>query len=344
MAEEPRRLSYGMIGLGNISRAHLEAYRRAAHYVRVAAVCDTRRSRAEEVGGETGASVYTDYRELLQRPDIDAVDIALPHSLHFEVTRAAFEAGKHVYIEKPLAPTVEECESLIRLAKSRNLVLAVAHHGRFVRAYLEAERLLREGALGAPRLVRTLIYGSELKYLADPAHWRSRISGSVGGAILDSGPHSMFLLKWLFGEFDSVRAFTHKLTEVSEVEDNAVVAGRFTSGVLFTTQYTFTAENFFSERLEIYGSKGTLVIDQLRDPPGIFYHGTNDLKGEPLAGVAFDPSGWKYVAQVAAAENFAGSLSRREPFLVDTADAAYAIRVIGKAYESAAQDGRLLTV
>jgi predicted dehydrogenase len=344
MAEAPRCLAYGMIGLGNISRAHREGYRRAAQHVRLAALCDTQRARAEEAGRETGADVYTDYRELLQRSDIDAVDIALPHSLHLEVASAAFAAGKHVYIEKPLAATADECERLMQLAKSKNLVLAVAHHGRFVRAYLEAKRLLREGTLGTPRLVRTLIYGSELIYLNDPTHWRSRVSGSVGGAMLDSGPHSVFLLKWLFGEFESVRAFTHKLSDISEVEDNAVMAGRLKSGVLFTTQYTFTAENFFSERLEIYGSKGTLVIDQLRDPPGIIYRGTKDLTGEKLESIAFDPAGWKYTAQVAAAESFARSLSRQEPFLVDTADAAYAIRVIGRAYESAAQDGRLLTV
>jgi UDP-N-acetyl-2-amino-2-deoxyglucuronate dehydrogenase len=344
MAEVPRRLCYGMIGLGNISRAHREGYHRAAQYVRVTGVCDTQRARADAVGRETGADIYTDYRELLQRPDIDAVDIALPHSLHFEVASAAFAAGKHVYIEKPLAPTADECDQLMQLASSNNLVLAVAHHGRFVRAYLEADRLLREGALGTPRLVRTLIYGSELIYLNDPTHWRSRISGSVGGAILDSGPHSIFLLKWLFGEFETVRAFTHKISDVSEVEDNAVVAGRLKSGVLFTTQYTFTAENFFSERLEIYGSKGTLVIDQLRDPPGILYRGTKDLQGEKLESISFNPAGWKYAAQVAAAENLAKSLSRQEPFLVDTADAAYAIRVIERAYESAAQDGRLLTV
>ena len=329
-----RKVGYGLIGLGRINRAHLEGLRRANKVATVVAVCDVDRAAAGRVAEECGAKAYVDYRELLKDGRVDAVDIALPHNLHFEVASAALAVGKHVLIEKPMAPTVRECEELIALAQAKGLVLSVAHHGRFVTAYLEVQRLLLQGALGTPRLIRTLIYGSEFRFLTDPNHWRSRVAGSIGGAIMDSGPHSIFLLVWLFGEVESLRAFSDKLIDASEVEDNAVVAGRLKSGALFTTQYTFTAENFFSERLEVYGSNGTLVIDQLRDPPAIFYRGEQDLSGQIVDTIPFDPGGWKYRAQVDGVEAYANALARGEAPPVDPRDAAYVIKVIESAYAS----------
>ena len=339
-----QQLGYGLIGLGRIMRAHVEGFRLVPHYAKVAAVCDVDRGVAEQFGREIGARVYTDYLDLLRDPDVEAVDIALPHNLHYEVASRTLQAGKHVFLEKPMAPTLEECQALIELARSLGLVISVGHHGLFVAAYLEVQRLLQEGVIGTPRLIRTLIYGSELRFLNDPSHWRSRAAGSIGGAILDSGPHSIFLLRWLFGEIASLRAFTEKLVAASEVEDNAVVAGRMKSGALFTTQYTFTAENFFSERLEVYGSNGTLVVDQLRNPPAIFYRGEKDLSGQVLETIPFDPAGWKFKAQVRGVAEFAAALGRNEPPPVDPLEASYVIRVIEKAYASARGSGEPVTV
>jgi|SRR5579872_3336583 len=339
-----KKLAYGLIGLGRINRAHLEGLRRAGDVATIVAVCDVDRQAAERVAAECGAQPHTDYRELLKDSRVNVVDIALPHNLHFEVANAALAAGKHVLIEKPMAPSTRECEDLIAHARAKGLALSVAHHGRFVTAYLEVQRLLKEGALGTPRLIRTLIYGSEFRFLTDAKHWRSRAAGSIGGAIMDSGPHSIFLLKWLFGEIETLRAFTEKLIDVSEVEDNAIVMGRLKSGTLFTTQYTFTAENFFSERLEVYGSKGTLVIDQLRDPPAVFYHGEKDLTGEVIKSIPFDPSGWKFRAQVDGVEAFAKAVARGAAPPVDPRDAAYVIRVIESAYASVRSGGNLVGV
>jgi predicted dehydrogenase len=335
-----RTVGYGLVGLGRIMRAHVEGFRQVPEFAHIAAVCDVNPGLAAQFGREIGVKVYTDYTDLLRDVAVQAVDIALPHNLHYEVASRALQAGKHVFIEKPFAPTLRECEELMKLAKSAGVVISVGHHGRFVAAYLEVQRLLGEGVIGTPRLIRTLIYGSELRYLNDPSHWRSRAAGSIGGAILDSGPHSIFLLKWLFGEIASLRAFTEKLVTASEVEDNAVVFGRMKSGALFTSQFTFTAENFFSERLEVYGSNGTLVIDQLRNPPAIFYHGEKDLSGEVLTTIPFDPAGWKFKAQVRGVAAFAAALGHDQQPPVDPHDASYVIHVIEKAYVSARASGQ----
>jgi len=186
---------FGLIGLGAISRAHLKGFSKASGSARVAAVCDIDEARADQVGRAIGARPYTDYRALLVDPEVAAVDIALPHHLHYEVGRAALEAGKHVLIEKPLAPTVRECDGLIAYARERGRLLSVSENTRFVSAYVEVKRLLGAGTLGAPRLIRTLIYGSELVALTNKAHWRARADAALGGAIVDSSPHTFYLLK-----------------------------------------------------------------------------------------------------------------------------------------------------
>jgi predicted dehydrogenase len=336
------KIGFGVIGLGMISRYHVKGLVEANDCVRVAAVCDTVPGVAEKVAAEIGAKAYTDYRELLKDPMVEAVDLPLPHHLHYEVARQALEAGKHVLIEKPMAPTEKECASLIALAKSKGLAVSVAENTPFVAAYVEVERLIRIGVLGRPRLIRTFIYGSEIDRLNDTRSWKGRADGTIGGAIFDAGPHSFYLLKWLFGEIESVRAFKNKFVEISEVEDNAVVAGRMKSGAMFTTEYSFTAEIPWGERLEIYGSEGSLIVDQLYDPPVVHFQGSKDMRGHPVTSVAFDSANWKSKSIAAGAAAFACAVHRNEPPPVDPLDGQYSMRVVERAYQSILADGKAI--
>ena len=204
--------------------------------------------------------------------------------------------------------------------------------------------MVREGVLGRPRLIRTLIYGSEIDRLNDTSNWKGRAAGTIGGAIFDAGPHSFYLLKWLFGEIESVRAFTNKFVAVSEVEDNAVVAGRMKSGAIFTTEYTFTAEIPWGERLEIYGSEGSLIVDQLYDPPVIHFQGAKDMKGHPLRSVPFNAEKWKVELIAAGAGAFARAIHLKEAPPVDPLDGQYSMRVVERAYQSVKSDGRSVSL
>jgi predicted dehydrogenase len=345
------QVGFGMIGAGLISAAHLHGLLDATDYAKIVAVCDKDGAVADRVARKVGAKAYTDYRELLADPAVQAIDAPLPHHLHYPVVRAALEAGKHVLVEKPMAPTTRECNDLIALAKARGLSLSVAENTPFVAAYLAVRDLLRKGAIGNPRLVRTLISGSEIERLNDTSSWKGRVAGTVGGAIFDAGPHSFYLLKWLFGEIESVQAIANKIVEVSEVEDNAVVAGRMKSGALFTTEYTFTAEIPWGERLEIYGGEGSIIVDQLMNPPALHYRHKKDITGVPLTSVAYapdkvehDPTGWKFKSIAAGVAAFARSVAKGTPPPVDPVDGAYAIRVAEAAYASVAAGGKAVRV
>ncbi len=337
------RLGIGIVGLGIISRAHRAGYARVADRATVVAVCDRDGERAAAAAAELGARAYTSLDDLLADPTVEAVDLTLPHDAHYPAARAALAAGRHVLVEKPLALTSDECRSLIEQAREASLTLGVAENTPFVAAYVAVERLLRSGALGEPRLARTLISGSEVARLRDTSLWKGRHAGSGGGAILDAGPHSFYLLRWLLGEPATVRAFHHRLIAESEVDDHAVVAGRMRSGALYTTEYTFTAEIPWGERLELYGSEGSVVVDQLARQPALHFAGADDREGSALPGVPYNPDGWKVDSIAAGVADFVDAVRDGRPPTVSGEDGLHGVLVAERAYESAARGGIELT-
>jgi predicted dehydrogenase len=334
----------GLVGLGVISRAHLAGYARSAERAKVVAVCDRDAERAAAVAAELGARAYGDLDELLDDPGVDAVDLMLPHHLHFAAAERALSAGRHVLVEKPLAPSSAECRSLIEQAARNGRTLAVAENTRFVAAYRAVERLVQAGGIGEPRLARTLIAGSEVRRLRDTRLWKGRADGSGGGTILDAGPHSFYLLRWLLGEIATVRAFHHRLIEESEVDDHAVVAGRMRSGALYTTEYTFTAEIPWGERLELYGSEGSVIVDQLQPVPAVHFAGGQDREGTPLAGVPYDPAGWKLESIADGVADFVAAVHDGRAPTVTGEDGAHGVRIAEEAYASAAAGGLEVTL
>lgn len=338
------KIGVGLIGLGLISRVHIRGYREAERDARIVAVCDSRESVLHDTAKSLGVRGYTRYRQLLVDPEVQVVDITLPHNLHFEVAKAAIQAAKHVLVEKPMTAKAEESRQLIELAKAAGVRLTVAENTPFVLAYGEIQKLIRRGAIGRPRLIRTFIYGSEVERLQDVSGWKGRQDGSCGGVIIDAGPHSFYLLKWLFGEVVSVQATSAKLIEVSEVEDHAIVTGRMKGGAIFSTEYTFTAEIPWGERLEVYGSAGSLIADQISNPPAILFRGKTDTSGTPLETVPYNPAGWKAASIAGGVRDFVEALRDGRPPKVDPRDGYYAVVVAERAYESIAKSGQTVQV
>lgn len=338
------KLRVGLIGLGEINRAHVEGYLAHQNRVEITAVCDINPTMLERRSRELGATPYTDVTDLLRSGEVDMVDITLPHNLHFSVAKLALEAGKHVLVEKPLAPNSQDCLRLIELARDLHVTFTVAENTPFVAAYQVIEEILRTQLLGDIRLVRTFIYGSEITRLSNRNLWKGKLDGSNGGAIIDAGPHSFYLLKWLFGEIDTVQAVSYKLVRESEVEDNAIVSGCLKNGTIFSTEYTFTAEIPWGERLEIYGSMGSVVLDQLADPPVRIFRGKDDFVGSALEEVPYNPVRWKFDSIAKGVQDFVDAVLEGRSPRVDPMDGYYAVRVAEKAYESIRLGGVVVPV
>jgi predicted dehydrogenase len=339
-----KEIGVGLIGLGLISRVHIRGYQQAEGDARIVAVCDINGSMVHSVAESLDARAYTRPSELLRDPEVHVVDITLPHHLHYQVAKEAIQANKHVLVEKPMTAKAEESRELIELAKAAGVRVTVAENTPFVQAYRQVDELIRGDVIGTPRLIRTLIYGSEVQRLQDVSSWKGRRDGSCGGVIIDAGPHSFFLLKWLFGEIASVQANSAKLIEASEVEDHALVAGRLKSGAIFSTEYTFTAEIPWGERLEVYGSAGSVIVDQIANPPAMLFRGKADTTGTPLEKVPYDPTGWKASSIANGVRDFIEALRDGRPPRVDPLDGYYTVVVAEKAYESIARFGKAVQI
>jgi predicted dehydrogenase len=332
----------GVIGLGMISSAHLDGYR-DFDGCELAVVCDVDAARAQRVARERNVPATTDYRRVLEDPTLDAVALLLPHQLHHSIGREALLAGKHVCIEKPLTVTEADARDLERLADERDLKLAVAENTRFVTAYIDAEELVRSGELGEIRLVRGFIPDQIIDEWADRSDptqdWKREPGGC--GAIQDCAPHMLQLLHWFFGDVDKLQAVAYSWVPEIPLDNQGVIVGRMTSGTLFSLEFSSITEYPRGERVEIYGSEGTLVIDQVLDPPSVVYRGDRDPGGTPRP-ILYNLSGWKRESVAATAADFiACILEGREP-LVTAAAGRYVVHLVELAYQSIAEGGQVV--
>jgi predicted dehydrogenase len=191
-----KRLKVAIFGTGFMGRVHTEALRRLNN-IEVAGVAGSAPERARKFADELNIERSTaDYRDLLTDPEICAVHICTPNSMHFSMAKASMEAGKHVLCEKPLASTVEEAESMIALAGQWNLANCTLYN---VRAYPQLQNLrrLREaGELGEIRVVQGTYSQDWLAYDTD---WNWRVESGASRTFADIGTHWTDLAEHITG-------------------------------------------------------------------------------------------------------------------------------------------------
>ena len=205
-----QKVRVGLIGLGSISYAHEAGYSEMEETCEIVALCDIN---DEEVNNRIemhpGAKGYTRYQDLLADPQVDMVDIIVPHVLHYEIAKSALENGKHVLVEKPITVMSDPRGRTDCTGKAEGTQI------QRCRKYSLRYRLSESG--GNPLRkdysvifgrVRTLIAGSEVYRIKDPNLWHGK--APYGGVILDSSVHNFYLFKWLFGGVRDVMGFASK--------------------------------------------------------------------------------------------------------------------------------------
>jgi predicted dehydrogenase len=255
MATEP--IEVALIGCGGIAGAHRAAYQQLADDVRVTWVCDPDAERAARRAGELGAQAVTNYRELLTRPEITAVDLCLPHDLHASIAVEAMRAGKHVLVEKPIARDLEEADFMLRTARDMGVILMVGHNQRFAAARATAHRLVSEGAIGEVYMMRT---DHQQWVNMPPDAWRNDPEKLGGGAVADSGIHSLDQLLWVCGPATSVyAALNYNGLTPRRGEDAGLITLQHASGAISELAISWTAQKFpWGEAFFIYGTEGVI--------------------------------------------------------------------------------------
>lgn len=264
----------GIVGCGEVSGAkHLPVLGRIAG-VRVAAVYDVDRERAAAVARRFGvAQVARSMEELVGCTAVDVVGVLTPPASHADVAMAALEAGKHVYVEKPLALTVEECEAMVGAAQRRGCVAVTGFHMRFHRLLREAKRIVRSGRLGTVESIR-LVWHSPRGDAGAPG-WKTR-RAQGGGALVEIGVHHLDMVRFLLAdEFEEVVAQTRDGVREDEC---ATIMGRTVGGVLVTGE--FSERSPHEIEIVVSGRDALLRVDCLRFD-GLEVRGGREVPGAP---------------------------------------------------------------
>lgn len=254
--QDARPIRIGIVGFGHIGRHHLKATV-ANPNLETRAIADPgnfdRSSLPETV------TVYAEWQDMLGQPDLDAISVCVPHDLHLPITLAALAAGKHVMIEKPLALTAEEGETLIAAAKEQGRTIMVELTHRFYPALRQARAFVEAGHLGSvyaveDRIVETA--GSQIQ------PWLKTKALAGGGVALTNGVHMLDRMAFVTGQkltFQSgVAGYTGQL---GDVEDTAAMQLTLENGAPAQLLASWPAgSSGTDDELTVYGTKGTLRV------------------------------------------------------------------------------------
>jgi predicted dehydrogenase len=372
------RVNVGLIGCGKIMPKHLNGYRILINKginARIVALCSRNIKNAERFRGfvkkshvdknselskeaisqirvydfqtDIDVELYDDYKVMLRKADIDAVEIFTPHSTHHSIALDSFEAGKHVLVEKPLAITVKAGLKMIEAAEKTSLILGVSECLRYgLRGTREIKWIIEQGYIGDVRMV---FIGDDLggrrspNKMLDDTPWRHQKLKAGAGVALDIGVHFFDTLRYLCGEIKEVTSILKTFEETrvivnengtiqdkvkNEVDDSFFTLVNFVNGAVGNLYFSMAVhgEKFSlpgdQGNLAIYGSKGCVKGDRI-----ILDDGT-DTKIRKF----FE----EFATKEAKVKFF--PMGIRDPFALETLDFLDAIRE-GKELEVSGREG-----
>jgi len=343
---------FGIVGTGIIAAMHADAIA-ALPSARLAAVTDVNASAAAAFAASRGTAAEPDLDALLARGDVDVVCVCVPSGRHAEVGLRAVKAGKHLAVEKPVDVTLEAADRLIGAARDAGVALTVISQHRFDPGLIEARGLIDEGALG--RLVlgeaSTKWYRSQAYY--DSAAWRGTWA-TDGGSLLNQGIHYVDLLRWCMGPVAEVTAVCTTQAHQIEAEDTSLAIVRFASGAVGTIMSSTAAFPGFPQRLEITGTKGTVIIEDGRLVSRAFGDdaqpadgGAQPADGGPrlgvAAGAAADPAALDLSGHAAQLADLLAAIDEGRAPAVDGEAGRAALEIVCAVYESS-RSGRTVTL
>ncbi|MGI6209740.1 MAG: Gfo/Idh/MocA family protein [Anaerolineae bacterium] len=302
-------IGVGIVGYGFIGRIHALSYVSVpwtypgAPRTRLVAASTATESSADRARKEGAFDlVTTDYRQLLERDDIQAVSVCTPNDVHREVVLAALEAGKHVYCDKPLALNLEQATEVAERARHSAGVHQMTFNYRFVPAIRRAHQMITEGFLGRLIHFRAAYLHSGYTDPNRPLSWRLDRERSGGGAVMDLGVHVVDLVRKLLGEFRAVAALERTFIRQRplpdgtgmgqvRVDDLTLAQVELAGGAVGTLEFSRLATGTEDDlRLEIHGDRGALRFS-LMEPDWLYAYDARESDA-PLGG----ERGWKQIA------------------------------------------------
>lgn len=251
-----------LIGCGRAGMIHARNYKNKIENAKIVACVDAVEAAAQAAAEELGATkVYTDYHAILNDADIDAVIIVSPTDLHKGIVVDCAAAGKHIFCEKPMAMTVEECDEMIEACKKYNVKLQLGFMRRFDASFREAKEIIKSGAIGDVVQIHSNTRGP-----SKPKPWMYDIKMS-NGILAEVNSHDIDAVRWMAdSDIDTVYAVAGNFRNPEAKEnypdyyDSVVMTGTMKNGIHFVIDGAAYVQYGYDSKMEIIGTKGKIQV------------------------------------------------------------------------------------
>ncbi len=329
------RLKVGLIGAGFIGWYHARIYHESFG-AELRAMADVDAKLEDKVKGEFGCSFYTDYREMLQKENIDAVDICLPDSNHVVPSIDSAKAGKHVLLEKPMARTAEDCNKIKDACDDAGVRLMIAHVLRFDPGYKRLYDAVNSGEIGD--VIHLSAERKNSRLLAERLKGRTSMLFYVG-------VHDIDMVQWC-AQKRITRVYAQRIVRINKKwnsEDCIYVLANLGNDTIASFEYSWVLpENFptgLKSKLEIYGSKSTAFLNRFNHGVEIFKEKDTELPYELTDIMHWPELNDRIVGDLKAeVDHFIDAVLNDREFAMPTDDAISAVNVIESIMESYDKD------
>lgn len=258
----PSAVGVAIIGAGRAGMVHAQNFARNVPGTRVIAVADANLEGAQTAAHELGVdAAFTDFRQAIAQPGVDAVLIASPTAFHCEIAVAAAEAGRHIFCEKPMAMTIAECDEMASAATRAGVILQIGFMRRFDRGFVSAAEKIAAGCIGEVVQIRSLTHGPSY-----PKPWMFDLAKS-NGPLAEVNSHDIDTLRWLSGsEITEVYALAGNYrtpearAEFPDFYDQVQLSVRFANGAQGVISGAQGVQYAYDSRAEILGVSGLIRV------------------------------------------------------------------------------------
>lgn len=296
----------------------------------IAAICDNNEENLRFAGERYNIPEekrISDYRDILNNSEINAVTVAVPDQMHKEISCEMLRAGKNVLCEKPLALTREDVEEIIKTADESGKTFMVGQICRFTPSFIKAKEIIDSGILGELYFVESE-YAHDYMKLCDS--WRA---DPLRHGVIGGGCHAVDLLRWLAGDPEEVFAYgTHRLLPQVSYDDATVAVMKFGENLMGKVFVSTGCKRDYTMRTCIYGTKGTLICDNTSPTMTLFTTDSEGVVNEKPEIIEIEVNNHNAAKEF---EVFADAIMNNKPVMTDAREGAKTVEVCLSIVESA---------
>jgi predicted dehydrogenase len=268
-----RTIGWGMIGCGDVTEVKSGPGFQRARGSRLVAVMRRNGELAKDYARRHGVPKWYDKAEaLIADPEVDAIYIATPPHTHKTYTLMAAQAGKPVYVEKPMAMNFAECQAMIEACRAADVPILVAYYRRALDRFLKVKEIVEAGLIGEPRAVTIALYRQHVPPPPGATDWRVDPAVAGGGRFVDMACHTLDFLDYVLGPIRAACGLATNQAKLYPAEDTVATAFEFESGVEGTGLWWF-ASPISVDRTEILGTGGRVAFASFDEDPVLLQAG-----------------------------------------------------------------------